>query len=169
MWKVGCVLCFCLLLNACGFKLNTAHHVFPSSFQNIYINSSDVPHSTIPPSLEVTLESNQIICVDNSADAKYFINIRSDRHVSAQVGAGASQETRKYVLSIVLVFDITDKSGEKIYGPITVTASKIHYVYSGQVFGNNQEEETLYRSLNENVIQKIVFALGSEALNEALK
>lgn len=157
-----------MLLNACGFQLNSAHHAFPSSFQYVYINGSDVPHSTIPPSLEVTLESNQITCVDNGTEAKYFINIRSDRHLSRQVGAGASQETRKYILSIVLFFDITDKSGEKIYGPTTVTASKIHYVYSGQVFGNNQEEETLYRSLNEDVIQKIVFALGSEELNAAL-
>jgi len=168
MLKIGGVLLFSLLCGGCGFQLNGGHQLFPSSFQEIYVNSSDAPHSTIAPSLEVTLKSNRITCVNNSAEAKYFLNIRSDTHLSHQVGAGASQETRKYALSITVVFDITDKSGKKIYGPITITASKIHYVYSGQVFGNNQEEETLYRSLNEDVIQKIIFALGSEQLNTAL-
>ena len=106
--------------------------------------------------------------MDDPATALVTLNILSDQRRSRQIGTGASQETRKYELSTTVTFSLHDKTGKRVYGPTTVSSAMSHYVYSGQVLGNSQEEGTLYQSLQRSVIQQILFKLGSEEVKDAL-
>ncbi len=165
-------LCSALLLSicltACGFKLQGSLAPLPPQLQQIYVNSSAAPHSAIAPDLTVALENDKVTCVDNPNQALITLNILQDKQSSRQIGSGASQETRKYELTYSVIFSLTDSTGKSIYGPVAVTSTLIHYVYSGQVLGNNQEEGTLYQSLRRNVIQKILFKLSSQEAKTAL-
>lgn len=161
------ILLFGIFLTACGFKFQGSE-TMPPQLQNVYINSSQSPHSMIAPELITSLQSNAVRCVRNPQLADITINITQDKQSSSQVGSGASQETRKYQLSYTLQFTVLNAKGTVIYGPTAVTSSMIHYVYSGQVLGNNQEEGTLYRSLRHDIVQKVLFTLSSSEVKAAL-
>ena len=156
-----------LMLTACGFQL-TGNEKLPQPLQDVYINVSETPHSTIAPDLISALQSHQVHCVKNPTLAHILLNITQDAASSQQIGSGASQETRQYQLNYTVTFTLITAAGKVITGPVTVTSSKIHYVYSGQVLGNNEEEETLYRGLRRDVVQKILFSLSSAAVVAAL-
>lgn len=171
MWKflrLGTAFLLSVSLSACGFQLQGAHQTLPPQLQQVYINTSQSPHSAIAPELTVALESDAVKCVDNPSQALITLNILSDKYSSHQIGSGASQETRKYELTSSVTFSLTDEKGKHIYGPVTASSTMIHYVYSGQVLGNNQEEGTLYKGLRRNVIQQILFKLGSQDVKTAL-
>lgn len=155
-------------LMSCGFKLQGTNQTLPPQLQQVYVDSSSSPHSAIGPDLTVALEANKIICVNDPRQAHIMLNILQDQQTSHQIGSGASQETRKYELNYSVVFSLVNEAGITLYGPASVTSTNIHYVYSGQVLGNNQEEGTLYQSLRRNVIQKMLFKLGSEDVKKAL-
>lgn len=157
-----------LCLVSCGFKLQGSNQPLPPQLQQVYVNSDAAPHSAIGPDLTVSLESEKVICVNDPNKALITLNILQDKQTNHQVGTGASQETRKYELSYAVVFTLSNQAGIVIYGPTTVVSTNIHYVYSGQVLGNNQEEATLYQSLRRNVIQKILFKLSSDDVKAAL-
>jgi outer membrane lipopolysaccharide assembly protein LptE/RlpB len=168
MWKMARILVLSVGLSACGFHLQGTHQVLPPQLQQVYINTSYVPHSAIAPELTVALKNDAVVCLNDPQQALITINILSDTSSSRQVGSGASQETRKYDLTSTVSFDLRDKAGKRIYGPVTVSSTLSHYVYSGQVLGNNQEEGNLYQALSRNVIQQILFKLGSEEAKTAL-
>lgn len=158
-----------IFMAGCGFHLQGTHASLPPEFQNIYVDSSQVPHSALAPELTVALKNSGVNCVNEATDAKIILNILSDSNSNHQIGSGASQETRKYELTDTVSLNLLDKTGKILYGPTTVSSSLSHYVYSGQVLGNNQEESTLYTSLRHNVIQQIIFKLGSEEVKYALE
>ncbi len=162
------VLLLSLCLISCGFKLQGTNQPMPPQLQQVYVDSSSAAHSAIGPDLTVALESDKVICVNNPNQASFTLNILQDQQASHQVGSGASQETRKYELNYSVVFTLLNQAGVVIYGPTTVISSNVHYVYSGQVLGNSQEEATLYQSLRRNVIQKILFKLSSDDVKAAL-
>lgn len=171
MWKflrLNKVLLLSVCLSACGFQLQGTHQTLPPQLQQVYVNTSQAPHSAIAPELTVALENNAVKCVKDANQALIILNILSDKYSSHQIGSGASQETRKYELSSSVTFSLTDEKGRRIYGPAAASSTMIHYVYSGQVLGNNQEEDTLYKGLRRNVIQQIIFKLGSQDVKTAL-
>lgn len=165
--RVSSVLLLSLCLIGCGFKLQGTQ-AMPPQLQQVYVNTEQAPHSALAPDLTVALENNHVKCVENAAASNITLNILQDNQSSHQTGTGASQETRKYELTYTVVFTLLNQAGVVIYGPTTVSSTNIHYVYSGQVLGNNQEEGTLYQSLRRNVIQKILFKLGSDDVEQAL-
>jgi len=166
--RVSCVLFLSFCLTACGFKLQGTNQTLPPQLQQVYVNTTNAPHSALAPDLTVALESDKVVCVDDPNQALITLNILQEKQSSHQIGTGASQETRKYELTDSVSFNLTNAAGELIYGPATVSSSLVHYVYSGQVLGNNQEEGALYQSLHRNVIQKILFMLASEDAKVAL-
>ena len=165
---MGSILLLSMCLASCGFKLQGTNQPMPPQLQQVYINSSAAPHSAIGPDLTVALESDKVVCVNDPNQAHFTLNILQDQQTSHQIGSGASQETRKYELAYAVTFSLLNQAGVPIYGPTTVVSTNIHYVYSGQVLGNNQEEGTLYQSLRRNVIQKILFKLSSDDVKAAL-
>lgn len=164
---ISSVLLLSLGLTACGFKLQGTQ-TMPPQLQQVYVNTSQAPHSALAPDLTVSLENNHVHCLTNPMQANITINILQDSQTSQQVGTGATQETRKYELTYKVTFTLLNQAGLVIYGPASVSSSNIHYVYSGQVLGNNQEEATLYQSLRRNVIQKMLFKLSSKEVETAL-
>ncbi len=168
MWKTYASLLLSFGLSACGFQLQGTHQTLPPQLQQVYIDSSSAPHSAIAPELTVALKNNSVTCLNNPSQALIILNILADNRSSHQAGSGASQETRKYVLTNIVTFDLTDEKGKLLYGPVSVSSNMTHYVYSGQVLGNNQEQATLYQSLQRNVVQQILFKLGAEDVKDAL-
>lgn len=166
--SIGSLLLLSMCLSCCGFRLQGTNQPMPPQLQHVYVNSSSAPHSAIGPDLTVALENDNVVCVNNSNAAHFTLNLLQDQQTSHQIGSGASQETRKYELSYAVTFTLLNEAGVIIYGPTTVISTNIHYVYSGQVLGNNQEEGTLYQSLRHNVIQKILFKLSSDDVKAAL-
>lgn len=163
-----CSIIVACCLTACGFHLRGTQSILPLQLQRVYIDTSKVPHSAIAPELTVALKNVSVVCVDNPYQALITLNILEDKRNNRQVGSGASQETRKYELTELVTFELIDHTGKHFYGPVSVSSTLSHYVYSGQVFGNNQEEGTLYQSLRRNVVQQILFKLGSQELQDAL-
>lgn len=166
--RIGSILFLSIYLDGCGFRLQGTNQPLPPQFQQIYVNSSSAPHSAIGPELTVALESNKVMCVDDPNHASFTLNLLQDQQSSHQIGSGASQETRKYELTYTVTFTLLNQAGVIIYGPTTVISANTHYVYSGQVLGNNQEEGTLYQALRRNIIQKILFKLSSDDVKAAL-
>lgn len=156
----------CFLLTSCGFHL-AGKEQLPADFNDIYVEST-MPYSPVALQLVTALQSRGINTVNSPDKASIVIQITKDQPSNHLETTGASQETRRYTISYYVVFKLLKPSGEKIFGPKTVTTSNTHYVYSGQVFGNNQEEATLYNSLRQEATQKIIFILNSSNVQYAI-
>jgi LPS-assembly lipoprotein len=156
----------CLLLNACGFHL-AGKEQLPADFNDIYVEST-MPYSPVSLQLVTALQSRGVNTVDSAENATMVIEISKDEPSNHLETTGASQETRRYTITYYVTFKLLKPTGEKIFGPTTVSSSNTHYVYSGQVFGNNQEEATLYSSLRQEATQKIIFILNSSNVQYAI-
>lgn len=156
----------CLLISACGFHLS-GNEQLPSNLTNVYVDST-MPYSPVALQLTSALESRGINTVDRAEKADFTIEITKDEPSNHLETTGASQETRRYTITYYVKFKLLGPTGNKIFGPTTVTSNNTHYVYSGQVFGNNQEEATLYSSLRQEATQKIIFILSSGDVEDAI-
>ena len=150
------------LLSACGFQL-TGQQDLGQHLGKVYVES-EVTYSPMARQLRSALTQQQVIIVDSADQANTVIDIISENAVNRLETTGVSQETRRYTASYTINSVLQDSAGQQIYGPRSVSSSTTHYVYSGQVFGNNQEKETLYGSLRQDVATKMLFILNSSQI-----
>lgn len=155
-----------LLLSACNFHLQGRQQL-PDDFDNVYI-LSDATHSPITSEITLLLKTNNVHLVDAISNSDVIFHIMSDSQSSKQIGANTTQETRIYRMTYTVTFSLETPEHKTIYGPKTITSSTTNYVYSGQVLGNNQEENSIYSTLRHDSLQKLLLLLSANDVKKAL-
>jgi len=153
-------------LSSCGFHLPVQTAV-PIELQQLYLQTNS-PYSPFTIALEIALQNRDIELLDSPEEAPVTLQILSER-VSRSVGAiSFNTNTRQYNLTYRVVFQLKDSQGEIIVNRRTTTARRRLIVDANQVLGSTNEEATMEQEMRREVIQKLLYQLGSENVLEAL-
>ena len=156
-----------LLLSACGFHLQGKQEL-AKNFDNVYV-LSDTTHSPITSEIILLFKTNNLNVVDSPVQADVIFHINNDKQSAAQIGSNTTQETRIYRMRYAMEFSLESPKYQLLYGPNNIVSTTTHYVYSGQVLGNNQEEEPIFTSLRRDTLQKLLLKLSSKDIENALE
>jgi len=156
---------FCSL-TSCGFHL-PVQTAIPTELQQLYVQTNS-PYSPFTIALEIALQNRDIQLLDSPEQAPVTLQILSEG-VSRSVGAiSFNTNTRQYNLTYRANFQLKDDQGEIIVNRRTTTARRSLIVDANQVLGSTNEEATMEQEMLREVIQKLLYQLGSEDVLEAL-
>lgn len=163
LWGVACV-ALCLVLAACGFKLKG---VSPLPFTTIYTNIAE--NSAFGASLRraIVASSPSTRFVSQPADAQAklieLVNNQSLRELSLD----AEGRVEEYELNLEFIFQLTDAKGHVILPPTTLRSTR-ELPYDDHVVQAKQSEiSTLFRQMQQNLVDRVVRRLASPDVAEA--
>ena len=146
-----------LLLSGCGFQLRGPQAL---SFATLHINAA--AQSELGASLRrlvATSGTTRIMEEAEQADARLQI-LSSDRgrEILSLTGAG---KVREYQLTQTLRFQLLDKAGKALIPPTSISARREYTFDDSQVLGKEQEEDLLYRDMQNDLVQQMMRRLAA--------
>lgn len=148
-----------LLLSGCGFHLRGPQAL---DFPTVHINT--------PASTELGAQLRRLIAtsgtttvVEDAAQAEARLQILGNdrgREILSLTGAG---KVREYQLTQTLRFQLLDKAGKPLIPPTSVSARREYTFDDSQVLGKAQEEELLYRDMQNDLVQQMMRRLAAAA------
>lgn len=161
----ACVLAFAVVLLAgCGFHLRQPAHL-PTAMQRTYISDAsgtielvrELRRSLITPATQVT---------DDATTATATLNILSARQFQRVLSVSNVGQPLEYQVAYQVQFSLTDAHGKTLIEPQTLTLTR-NYAYDiANTLGDTEQANVLYKSMEDNMAQLIMFrlqALGRSA------
>lgn len=161
----ACVLAFAVaLLAGCGFHLRQPAHL-PAAMQHTYISDAggnvelvrQLRRSLITPATQVT---------DDATTATATLNILSARQFQRVLSVSNVGQPLEYQVAYQVQFSLTDAHGKILIEPQTLTLTR-NYAYDiANTLGDTEQANVLYKSMEDNMAQLIMFrlqALGRSA------
>lgn len=146
-----------LALSGCGFHLRGPQRL---GFASVHIDT--------PAQTELGTRLRRLIATtgtttvsDNEQDAEARLRILANdrgREILSLTGAG---KVREYQLTQTLRFQLLDKGGQPLIPPTALTARREYTFDDSQVLGKEQEEELLYRDMQNDLMQQLMRRLAS--------
>lgn len=99
--------------------------------------------------------------VEDAAQAEARLQILSNsrgREILSLTGAG---KVREYQLTQRLRFQLLDKTGAPLIAPTSLTARREYTFDDSQVLGKEQEENLLYRDMQNDLVQQLMRRLAA--------
>jgi LPS-assembly lipoprotein len=146
-----------LLVSGCGFHLRGPQAL---DFATVHVNT--------PAQTELGAQLRRLIgttgtttVVEDAAQAEARLQILSNsrgREILSLTGAG---KVREYQLTQRLRFQLLDKTGAPLIAPTSLTARREYTFDDSQVLGKEQEENLLYRDMQNDLVQQLMRRLAA--------
>jgi LPS-assembly lipoprotein len=151
------ILILCLL-TACGFKLRGQISSLP--FESLYI-SAPVGH-TIGPDLERAVSASTTTkLVKNIEDAEAILQVLgavNERNILSLSGGG---RVREFQLIYRVRTRLVDKQGIEIVPENEIALIRILPFLDAQILAKEAEEKMLYRDMQADAVQQIIWRLSA--------
>lgn len=153
-----------LLLAGCGFHLRQPAHL-PAVMQRTYINDAsgnvelvrELRRSLVTPTTNVT---------DDATTATVTLNILSAKQFDRVLSVSNTGQPLEYQVAYLVKFSLTDAKGTTLIAPQTLILSR-NYAYSAaNPIGDAEQANVLYKAMQDNMAQLIMFRL--QALGRTL-
>ncbi|MCK2087008.1 LPS assembly lipoprotein LptE [Thauera aromatica] len=146
-----------LALSGCGFHLRGPQRL---GFASVHI---DPPAQTeLGTRLRRMIATTGTTTVtENEQDAEARLRILANdrgREILSLTGAG---KVREYQLTQTLRFQLLDKGGQPLIPPTALTVRREYTFDDSQVLGKEQEEELLYRDMQNDLVQQLMRRLAT--------
>jgi LPS-assembly lipoprotein len=161
------LLCFSLLLAACGFHLQGTTLISPS-LHTLYVESDD-PYSTLTKNLRFSLESNKIKLVEEPNEAPFTLTISSEKQNMRTLGNAGDQQTRLYMLTDSVTISLSKSNHAMIVQPVLVSASRNFSLPAGTIASNSPMLATTTEQTQSALIQNILTKLSSKDFSDAIE
>ena len=147
----------CVLLAGCGFHLRQPAHL-PAAMRRTYINDSSgntelvrqLRRSLITPATNVT---------DDVTTATAALNILNGRQFQRVLSVSNTGQPLEYQVAYQVQFSLTDAKGKTLIAPQTLTLTR-NYAYDvANAIGDVEQANVLYKSMEDNMAQLILFRL----------
>ena len=155
------------LLTACGFQLRGAMEL-PPQLHILYLQSNN-PYGEFTRALRSSLAISNIKVVDDPTQAPYTLNILTDSLTTHQTSVGGSQQTRDYLATYTVKYDIQTSEGVTLYGPVSVSDQTTITVNENEVLTNSNKLTSAKQTMEQNLLNKMRFQLTSKALKNAVE
>lgn len=155
------VLILSLTLSDCGFHLRgSLDFQLPEGVEPIFIGSSNA-NNQLHNELQKLLKAYQVRLTENITEANHQLTIleqKTDRR-TASIGRGA--RAAEIQVTNIVSFQLVDKQGNMILGPITLTERRILQNNPNNVASTRSEEALLQREMLTNLASKIARQVSS--------
>lgn len=154
----GLIILLSVFLTACGFHLKG---VAPLPFNSIYTNITD--NSAFGANLRRALlaSSPQTRFVDRQQDAEVILQQLSHTRNQREISINAKGQVEEYELQLSLVFELLDSKGREILPPTTLNVIREVPYDAEAVQAKDSEIETIFRDMEQSLINRIVRRLSS--------
>jgi LPS-assembly lipoprotein len=150
------MLALLVALSGCGWQPRGAQH-FPPELKELQLVVTP-PDPRFIASLERTLAISGVKVVDRAgAYALYATTpVQALRNVALDRGArSAEQEMR-----LEMQYELRDGNGDTVFGPRTITASRVYAYDPNSVIAKLDEEKIIRQELQENLVGQLFRQLG---------
>lgn len=155
-------LCLTLLLTltvgACGFQLRD-NVSLPDGIEPIYLAGDKQDQLFIELSNLLTASGVQLTEEAHQANHQLLILKSEKDKRTASLGSGA--RVAEYLLIETVSFEMLDKKGQAVFGPVTLSERKIMQNDPNKVVSSQQEETLLRKEMLQNLAAKIARQVGS--------
>lgn len=149
-----------LTLTACGFHLRGQINL-PNKLHTFYLDSAS-PYSPLLNEIRKTLSYSNITTVDSADKAPVTLFVNSDNLSYSQSTLGTSTSLRNYTVTYTVNYELRNPSGHMIAGPFSVSSSETITAVSGELLDNSSKLSQAKKSLQQDVITKMMFQISAK-------
>ena len=161
MIKLNRLLCFVaylLLLNACGFHLQSKLD-FPQEMQQIKLEVQG-PYSQFARRLETHLEQNGVNVVTTRPDAAVLeVPLNTTRKEIQSIGDNA--RVREFLIRHTVQFRLRASDGTEMIPLQTIEQSRVYSFNEQDILSAEREDEFLRKDLADSLARMVVRRLGT--------
>lgn len=143
-----------LLLSACGFHLRGSGPGSELPFKSVYVQAAG--SSPLAADLKRYIEAGGTGVATDPKQADAVIEIQSKTRDKQILTINSQGRVREYTLTSRLTFQLKDAAGNILMPPTAVVAQRVLSFNESQVLAKEAEEDTLYRDMQSDLIQKIL-------------
>lgn len=144
------------MLGACGFHLRR-NVALPPSMQRIHLNVSGA--RDLPRMLGRALTAAGVTVEDNSGPGIAELQVPVAAFSSDALSAGGYVQITEYAVHYHVQFDVADASGRVLVPSQSIDMSREFSYDATNTIGNASQVEQIQRSLNDDMVQAILFRL----------
>ncbi|MFC5526535.1 LPS assembly lipoprotein LptE [Rhodanobacter ginsengisoli] len=154
--QASLLLVIALALSACGFHLRQ-NASLPPSMQRVHLDISG--SSEFQRHLARALETSGVTVEDDSGPGIAELRVPVARFSTETVSAGGYVRITEYAVRYHVQFDVTDGTGQTLVPVQRIDMSREYSYDAGNTIGNASQVEEIQRSLNDDMVQAILFRL----------
>lgn len=152
-WMLA-ILAGILLLTACGFSLRGTGGDYTLPFKTLYVN---LPANTYFASiLNRQIESAGAKVVANPRQAEASLTVLANNRTRETLSLSTAGRVREYALFYTFRFQVTDPQNQLLLPPTEIRLRRTLTYSESQAYAKEKEEEMLYESMENDVIQQVV-------------
>ncbi|HUW54911.1 MAG TPA: LPS assembly lipoprotein LptE [Rhodanobacter sp.] len=145
-----------LALGACGFHLRESA-ALPASMQHVHITVNG--GGDLPRMLTRALRDAGVSVEDNSGPGVAELRVPVAAFSTDTLSAGGYVRITEYAVRYQVQFNVTDASGRTLLPDQRINMSREYSYDAANSVGNASQVEEIQRSLNDDMVQAILFRL----------
>lgn len=150
----GIALLSLFLLSACGFTLRGTGGNYTLPFKTIYMTVSS--NEYFGAKLKRQIESAGAKVVPESKEAEVSLIILTRDKERETLSLSTSGRVREYALFYTFRFQVTDAHNHILLEPQKIHLRRTLTYTESQAYAKDKEEDMLYESMEDDVIQQVV-------------
>ena len=144
-------------LAGCGFELKRAPEF---AFKSIRL-AGFATRSPLEIELRERIETSPSAVVDNPAQAQVTLQALADVREKRVVASTAAGQVTEFQLRLRFGFRLVNAAGKELIGPTELLQSRDLSYTESAALGKEQEEASLYRSMQSDVVSQVMRRLES--------
>lgn len=152
-----------LALAACGFHLRQ-NAKLPPQMQRVHLTVNG--GRDFQRHLERALETSNITIEDNSGPGIAELHVPVAAFSTETLSAGGYVRITEYAVRYQVQFDVADDAGQVLVPHQRIDMSREYSYDASNTVGNASQVEEIQRSLNDDMVQAILFRLQAASKHE---
>jgi len=155
-----------LLLSSCGFHLRGNIPLSPH-IKHIYLKTES-PYSELSRNIRTTFQTSNIDVVSTPDEANVTLAILSTQESQQQTNVSATQQTRQFLLTYTVIFEVQDSKGIPVSLPQTVSETRTFTIKSSETLAGSNEAMTLFQQMHSAVVFDMMTRLSSHQMTKSI-
>lgn len=155
----------CLMVS-CGFHLQGQVLLAPP-LHRLYLQTPD-PYGQLSRNLQQNLKLSGVTLVPTQAEADTTLTILQDNTSQTLLGVNGTQQTRQFLLSVIVSFQISDAKGLIILPPQILREDRVITVQSNLILGSSNEANLYYSQMRRTLAFAITNRLASREVTKKI-
>lgn len=158
--RTGLLLALALVLAACGFHLRENAQL-PASMQRVHVTVNG--NSTLQRHLARALQTSGATVEDAGGPGIAELRVPVAAFGSDTLSAGGYSRISEFAVRYQVQFDVTDATGQVLVPHQRIDMSREYSYDATNAVGNASQVQEIQRSLNDDMVQAILFRLQAAA------
>ena len=145
-------------VTACGFHLRGSGGTYTLPFNAMYVGLPESSPLAIELKRNIRVNGHTTV-VSSKADADGVIEVLTNpekTRTKSILSLNSNGRVREYLLSYNILFRVTDKAGNELLAPTSITLGRPITFSETQLLAKEQEEALLYKDMQADLVQQMM-------------